>query len=235
MVAMMFGWDNAVLIFVAGIIVRALALAAIVAIIALPAVVVIVGWDVVAWALDAITGVRHIGRLRWRSDCYYTPDHLWLRPRAAGAVRVGVDGVAERLLPEVRSVSLAAPGTALHRNDPLGAVHCADGTVILRAPFDGTVTSVNAKLLRWPTLLHRDPYRLAWLADVQPVADGYESLPTDRRAEAWLAGEDRRLTASFERELGMMAADGGDLVEPAQRLLTHQQWDALRGEFMSAA
>jgi glycine cleavage system H lipoate-binding protein len=217
MVAMMFGWDNAVLIFVAGIIVRALALAAIVAIIALPAVVVIVGWDVVAWALDAITGVRHIGRLRWRSDCYYTPDHLWL------------------LLPEVRSVSLAAPGTALHRNDPLGAVHCADGTVILRAPFDGTVTSVNAKLLRWPTLLHRDPYRLAWLADVQPVADGYESLPTDRRAEAWLAGEDRRLTASFERELGMMAADGGDLVEPAQRLLTHQQWDTLRGEFMSAA
>ena len=41
-----------------------------------------------------------------------------------------------------------------------------------------------------------------------------------------------RLQLSFEAALGYAAADGGDLVGPAHRLLTAEQWDELTKEFL---
>ena len=47
------------------------------------------------------------------------PNHTWIEPRAAGTLAVGIDEVAERLLPSATAIELPLPGMAVHRGDPI--------------------------------------------------------------------------------------------------------------------
>jgi hypothetical protein len=82
-------------------------------------------------------------------------------------------------------------------------------------------------------LLHADPYRRAWLVEVRAADSSHESLPSGRRARAWLAREDARLTDFLEHQLGIAAADGGELMVPPHRLLSPAQWDAVMRGFLT--
>lgn len=114
----------------------------------------------------------------------------------------------------------------------MARIHCASGVVTLRAPVAGTVAPVNDRLERQPSILHADPYRRAWLVDLEPDERDYEDLPSGEEARRWLAIEDARLTDFFERQLGIAAADGGEVLLPPHALLTHEQWQAARTAFL---
>lgn len=221
-------------VFIVGLIVRALLAILVLAAIVVPIAAVLMAATWVMRAVDRLTGVQKIGHVRWRSGCYYTPGHLWLRARGERSVRIGVDDVAQRVLPEIAQVSLPAEGEALARGQVIGSITCADGTVVLRAPVSGTVAAVNHRLVKTPSLLHRDPYRRAWLVEMRPEGRDYQVLPTDDRAREWIAKEDRRLTEFLEHQLGVAAADGGELMVPPHRLLTPAQWQAVREGFLGA-
>ncbi len=219
-------------IFVAGLIVRALLALLVLAAIVVPIAAVLVAANWVMRAIDRAAGLQTIGHVRWRRGCYYTPGHLWVRARGEDTVRIGVDDVAQRVLPEIAQVALPARGEVLARGAVIGRITCADSTVVLRTPVAGTVAAVNHRLVSRPSLLHRDPYRRAWLVDVQPTARDYQALPSDERAREWIAKEDRRLTEFLEQQLGVAAADGGELMVPPHRLLTPSQWEAVREGFL---
>jgi glycine cleavage system H protein len=95
------------------------------------------------------------------------------------------------------------------------------------------VAAVNEAVREVPSLLHRDPYRRAWLVDVRPDGSDHTRLPSGRQARAWLAREDERLTRFLEHQLGIAAADGGDVMVPPHRLLSPEQWDAVRRGFLT--
>jgi glycine cleavage system H protein len=222
------------LVFIAGLAIRALVAVAVVAAIALPIAAVLLAWKGIQPLRDRASGLGHVGHLRWRRGNYYSPNHLWLRPRAAGTVRVGLDDVAQRVLPEIDVVTLPAAGTAVHKRDVIGLIRCFNGTVALQSPLAGVVTAVNEAVRRRPSLLHADPYRRAWLVDVRTQHDpAHESLPTGKHARAWLAREDERLTHFLEHQLGIAAADGGELMMPPHRLLSPAQWEALTRAFLT--
>jgi hypothetical protein len=69
---------------------------------------------------------------------------------------------------------------------------------------------------------------------MKPTGRDYQALPTDERAREWIAKEDRRLTEFLENQLGVAAADGGELMVPPHRLLTPSQWQAVREGFLGA-
>lgn len=219
-------------IFIAGLIVRALVAILVLAVIVVPIAAVLMAATWVMRGIDRATGVQKVGHVRWRRGCYYTPGHLWLRARGTDAVRIGVDDVAQRVLPEIAQVSLATEGESLARGQVIGSITCADGTVVLRTPVAGTVAAVNRRLMKTPSLLHRDPYRRAWLVEMRPAGRDYQVLPRDDRAREWIAKEDRRLTEFLEHQLGVAAADGGELMVPPHRLLTPSQWEAVREGFL---
>lgn len=220
-------------IFVAGLIVRALLAILVLATIVIPIAAVLLGWTWMRRGVDRATGVQRVGHVRWRRGCYYTPGHLWLRPRGEQGVRIGLDDVAQRVLPQIAQVSLPVAGEAVQRGQAIGSITCADATVVLRSPVTGTVAAINRRLLKAPSLLHRDPYRRAWLVEVTPSEREYQSLPTEERARQWIAREDQRLTEFLEQQLGIAAADGGELMVPPHRLLTPSQWDAVRKGFLA--
>jgi glycine cleavage system H lipoate-binding protein len=225
-------WLSGAVIFVLGLLVRALIAALILAAIVVPIAVALYAWEWLTRAADRASGLQRVGHVRWRRGLYYTPGHLWLQRRRDDNVRIGVDDVAQRVLPEIAAVTLPQEGAAVSKGDALGSIRCFDGTVVLRAPVTGIVQAVNRRLLRAPSLLHRDPYRRAWLVEMRPKDTKYQELPAGDRARTWLATEDQRLTEFLEHQLGVAAADGGELMVPPQRLLSPEQWDAVRKGFL---
>jgi glycine cleavage system H lipoate-binding protein len=224
---------QAVLVFVIGLVLRAAIAVAIIAAIALPIAGLLLAWRGAQRLGERASGLGQVGHIRWHRGNYYTPGHLWLRPRIGGRLRIGLDDVAQRVLPEVDEVTLPAPGTLLKKGDVLGLIRCLNGAVALRAPISGVVAAVNDAVREVPSLLHRDPYRRAWLVDVRPDGSDHTRLPSGRRARAWLAREDERLTGFLEHQLGIAAADGGEVMVPPHRLLSPEQWDTVRKGFLS--
>jgi glycine cleavage system H protein len=221
------------LVLLVGLTIRALIAVAIIAAVALPIAGVLLAWKGTQRLRERAAGLGRVGHLRWRRGNFYSPGHLWVRRRRAAIVRIGLDDVGQRVLPEIDVVTLPVTGTAVNKGDVLGLIRCFNGTVPLRAPVAGVIAAVNDAVCRTPSLLHADPYRRAWLVEMRTDGEEHLALPSGSRARAWLASEDERLTDFLEHQLGIAAADGGELMVPPHRLLTPAQWDAVVRGFLT--
>ncbi len=229
------GWIELVLLLAAGVLVRALLLAVVIGALAVPIVMLLYGWRGVRGLIDGAMGLRRVGHIRLRDGCYYTPAHLWVKPVDDRRVRIGLDDLAQRLLPDLAAVSLGAPGRHVGEGEPIGEVRCRDEWVTLKAPFAGTIARINGRVVAHPELVHEDPYRRAWLVDVAPDDERYASYRSGAQASAWLREEDRRLTEIVEHDLGIAAADGGELTLPASEVMDQARLHALRTKFLQQA
>jgi glycine cleavage system H protein len=221
-------------VIVIGLLARVLLAVLVFAAVAIPLAGLIYAWQGAASVADWLMGVRRLGRVLWRKGCYYTPGHLWLKPARAGLLRVGIDDVAQRVLPDVRAIHLPFEGAAVQAGQAMARVDCEGGAVTLLAPIAGTIRAINRRLARSPHLLHDDPYRRGWLVELTPDDARYEEFAGDGIAPRWLAAEDHRLARFFEHQLGIAAADGGDLILPPHQLLTSDQWEQVRRGFLDA-
>jgi len=197
---------------------------------------------VVFWAVRNIEGMRerahglaHVGRLMWRQGLLYASGHTWVSEEGPDVVKVGIDDLAQHVLPGLLHWRVAEAGATVYQGQVLAEAACASGRAYIASPIDGTVVSVNADLERHPALPNKDPYGRGWLAMIAPVQIDYERLRTGDVARQWFAREDTRLSAFFERELGVAAADGGEFIEPAPALLTPECWRDLTIEFLGTA
>jgi glycine cleavage system H lipoate-binding protein len=177
-------------------------------------------------------GLRRVAGLLFRPDVHYAPNHTWLRRREGGALEVGVDDLAERLLPSVTAVELASPGTVLARGETLAVLHGGGRAVTIPSPVAGTIAGVNAAALRDPALVKREGYGRGWLAIVTPADQSFVELPRGEAAEGWLRRESARWNRFVEERLGYSAADGGELIAPAPWLVGEESWKALTAEFL---
>jgi glycine cleavage system H lipoate-binding protein len=199
---------------------------------ALPALLLALAARALARARDR--SVRGPAGVAFRRDAWFAPNHTWLA-RDRGGLRVGLDDLAQRLLPSSTAVDLPRPGMVVHRGDPIALVHAGGRVVRVAAPVDGTVTRVNRRALRAPGLVKREPYGAGWLFALAPATEAYRDLPHDAGAAPWLAAEERRLARLVEGELGHAAADGGELVAPWPALLGEDGWRKVVFAFLHAA
>jgi glycine cleavage system H lipoate-binding protein len=222
-------------IFFAGFAVRLLVFVAIIALLSLPILLVLGGVEGLAklrrWAL----GVTRVGTMFWRPGIYYAPGHTWVEPATVRGVRVGLDDLAQRLLPAPIRFTLPSPGTRVARGEPVTTIGTDGQEARILSPVTGTVTAVNHRVERDPSLLHRDPYVRGWLFQVSPSDPSYLRLPREDKARRWFMDEATRLERTLERELGYAAADGGELLLPAHKLLASGQWRRIAEAFLGQA
>jgi glycine cleavage system H lipoate-binding protein len=192
---------------------------------ALPALLVALAWR----------ALRSAPRTALAHGAHLAPNHTWLAPWRRGAVAVGLDELAERILPSATSVELPRPGMVIHRGDPVVVIRAGKRAVRVGSPVDGTISAVNRRLGRSPGLVKEEPYGRGWLFAVAPADERWKELPGGLRGDAWLLAEKRRLSHFLEDELGVAAADGGELLAPAPALLGEKGWERLVTEFLSAA
>lgn len=199
-----------------------------VVVLGLPALLLALAWRAITDGQRARRGAR--GEIR------LAPGHTWLAPRGRrGALAVGLDDVAERILPSSTALELPTPGMEVHRGDPIAVIRAGRRAIRIGAPVDGTIVGVNGRIRRNPGLVKEDPYGRGWLFLVAPHDDAWKRLPSGASAEAWAASERRRLARFVEDELGLAAADGGELVAPAPALLGEDAWKRVVAAFLHAA
>ncbi len=178
-------------------------------------------------------GLSHVGGLRWRETASYAGSHTWLAD-ADGLARIGVDDLAGRLLGKVTGVVLPKPGTVLHRGDPAVEILSGQRRAVLPSPVGGTVTAINAHVADHPGAINRDPYVGGWLFALSGADLAGAALRRGDDARRWFADESARLTHAFEGELGLAAADGGELVGPAPALIADARWNHMVRQFLQA-
>jgi glycine cleavage system H lipoate-binding protein len=179
-------------------------------------------------------GMSRVAGLLWRDGVYYAPGHTWLQWKGEKAVRVGLDDLAQHVFSKITEVVLPQPGQLLALGQAGSVVRAGRRRALIPSPVAGRVVAINRRLLRNPTLLHNDPYAHGWLYAVEPTDAGYTRLPYGEAARKWFGGEAQRFSGFIEHELGMAAADGGELVAPGPTLLSDEQWRKMTKSFLQA-
>lgn len=208
-------------IFLAGLVARLVVLVLVVAAVAVPIVLAFELWLFASRLRERRTSL--VQGIPLDGALHYSPTHAWLSRRLR-SLRVGVDGLAARILHGAESVDLPSPGTRIEEGGLLALVKVAGRQAGILAPCSGTVVAVNRALARDPGLLERSPYHRGWLVALRPAGEGWRSLKTGDEARGWLASEEHRLGHLLESELGLLAADGGDLVIPPAASLSNASW-----------
>jgi len=219
-------------IFFAGMLVRLMLLALVLTIVTLPVLAVAIGWTELQAMRQYVAGVVSVGGLPWKAGLYYAPGHTWAK-RTWGTARVGLDGVAQRVISGACAVELPRPGMQVRMGEVVSRVTCGNKFAAIASPVDGVVTTANDALDRNPSALFRDPYREGWLFEVMPANFDYTHLLRGRSAQGWFRAEAARLRQFLERDLGLAAADGGELIVETPALLNDQQWAALTNSFLN--
>ncbi|ACG73103.1 glycine cleavage H-protein [Anaeromyxobacter sp. K] len=220
-------------VFTLGILARFGLFLAMVAVIVVPALIIALVVRGRAERRERALGIRDVDGVPFRPDLFYAPGHLWLHRRPGGrAVELGLDGIAQRLMPAVTAVDLARPGTRVARGETIATLHGGGRALEIPAPVDGTVVGVNVSVVRDPALVKRDGYGRGWLVALAPVDEAYASMPRAGAAESWMRREAQRWNHFVEHQLGFAAADGGTLVAPAPWLVGEEGWAALTQAFL---
>lgn len=188
-----------------------------------PAILIALAWRAIAARARAPNGTR--------PETHFAPGHTWVAPWRRETVLVGLDEVAERILPSATALELPARGMEVHKGDPIAVIRAGRRAIRIGAPVDGTVIAVNRRVRRNPGLVKEDPYGRGWLFALAPRDDGWKELPAGPAADLWVSSERRRLARFVEEELGLAAADGGTLLAPAPALLGEDAWRRLVAAF----
>jgi len=177
-------------------------------------------------------GLTMVDGLMWRAGVYFSEGHSWIQPREAGILRVGLDDLAQHVLSKVTDVLVPEPGRQLRVGDTAAVVRAGKRRAMIPAPVGGRVVAVNRRVVNTPSLLHNDPYSGGWLYAVEPDDAAYTRLPYGQESRPWFSREAVRLSQFLEHQLGMAAADGGELVAPGPSLLTEAQWEEMTESFL---
>lgn len=220
-------------IAVVGILLRFLVAVVLLSLIVAPLAAIFLAIERFGRLRERAQGLVREGTLLWQRGVFYAPSHTWLGKLADGSVRIGLDDIAQKVLPGARVLQMAPVGTVLRRGDALATLEVGGHRLPVAAPTGGRVVSINERVAREPKLLHSDPYRRGWLASVMPGTQEFEQWPTGEQARTWLRREDHRLNAFLETELGIAAADGGEWIVPPTTMMSDAQFDALRREFLA--
>ncbi|MGC4117667.1 MAG: hypothetical protein QM765_24540 [Myxococcales bacterium] len=163
--------------------------------------------------------------LAFDPELAYAPGHTWLR-QSGPRMRVGLDDLAVRLLPNVAAVTSAEAGKSVAAGEPLFVLKLGSVEVAIPSPINGKVTAANddgAKDLK-----------ANWLVEIEPANDAHKSLPRGEAAREWLTAEAGRLVNFAERELGLAAADGGEVSIHSVDSVPEEKWRALLKDFLKA-
>jgi glycine cleavage system H protein len=176
-------------------------------------------------------GYRSAGQLRFRGGLAYAPGHTWVKPEG-DFLQVGIDDLAQRILPWTVAVAMPREGQMVKEGEPVATLSCGDRQVQVAAPASGRIVAVNPEVMREPTLAKSENYGSGWLFAIEPANQEWKSLPFGETAREWLRAEGHRLERFYENQLGMAAADGGELIGSPDTLLSDAQWKELTRSFL---
>lgn len=219
--------------FLGGLVVRLGLLVLAVAALLLPVAVVLGTVRLVQAVRPRVRGLRRTGHVLYRPGARYAASHTWL-VREGGRLTVGLDGVAQQILPWALAVQLPRPGDVLAEGQVAAVVACGGLDARIAAPVGGRVVAVNAEVQRDPSLVKEDGYGRGWLFALEPSDARWSTLPGGERARAWMTDESERLDRFLEGRVGFAGRIARTGPGPVERPLAGAAWRDLTDAFLHA-
>jgi glycine cleavage system H lipoate-binding protein len=166
------------------------------------------------------------------------PSHSWVRLLGDGSLRVGIDDFLAEALGTVLAVSVPAEGTKVRRGEPLLTLQLPTHRLVVRAPIDGEVVTVNQKVVADPAAITQDPYGLGWVASLwtRDHKEAISPLHLGNGAAAFLMQEFQRLvdflTATGSPTAAPQLANGGLPLRGVVSALQQSDFDAFQRQFI---
>ena len=210
-------------------------------------IVVAVGLDVALMAyrrrrgaVTAAVAPRAMLEPRPPQGIFLDAAHSWVRITTEGTLRIGVDEFLIEALGEVEAIRVPGRGTRVKRGDPLITLRAAGRELVVPAPADGEVMTMNDRVFASPYLLARDPYGVGWVVGLW-TPDHQQAIRPLRIGAAgvgFLRAEMKRLV-DFLNGLSTpqavpVLADGGVPLHGAIRNIDQEGWDAFQNEFLTS-
>jgi glycine cleavage system H lipoate-binding protein len=221
-------------VFIVGLLARGGLVLAVLALLSLPLMLAAAAMRAAEALKRRQLGLREVAGLLFRPDLWYAPNHTWLARRRGGTLVVGLDDLALRLLPAVTRVAVPRSGTHVAKGEPIATLFAGGRALAIPSPVAGTIEGVNGAVLRDPGLVKRDGYGRGWLAAVAPADERYGELPRGDRAERFMRAESARWDRLLEEQLGLAAADGGQLMASPRAAAGEPGWQRLVAAFVGA-
>jgi glycine cleavage system H protein len=211
-------------------------------------IVIAVGLDVAVMAYRRRRGTapeavaaRAMLEPRPPQGVFLDPSHSWVRITTEGTLRVGIDEFLVEALGEVEAVRVPSRGTRVRRGDPLITLRMGGRELVVPAPANGEVMTMNDHLMSNPYLLARDPYGVGWVVGLW-TPDHQEAIRPLRigaSAAGFLRSEIKRLVDFLHGMTAMpnaapVLADGGLPMHGAVRSLDREGWQAFQDEFLTS-
>ena len=167
-------------------------------------------------------------------DHYFHDGHTWARIESGGAIRVGMDDFALKLLGIADGYELPLMGKELNPGKPSWGLKRRGKTADVLSPLGGVIVEVNPKVRENPSAANREPYGDGWLFLVRTpdVKDSMKPLMTDQQTMGWMKTEVTQLETMIEAVAGPLAADGGLLADDIYGNLPGLGWDQLTKTFL---
>ena len=126
-------------------------------------------------------------------DRSYGPGHCWVKERAPGCLRLGLDAFAASLLAPLVGVIFPTPGTRLAHGEAVCWLRVGTRPIPLPAPAGGYLERVNPNVRRDPALACLTPYDAGWLVEVKPENGAVPPRLVDAAGARQRAAADKRL------------------------------------------
>jgi glycine cleavage system H protein len=217
-------------VFVVGILARLGLVVGVIAALLTPVALVLGAIRIFQVVRPRLQGLRRTGHVLYKPGARYSAGHTWIE-RDGSRLRVGLDGVAQAILPWALGVRLPRPGDQLVEGQVAAVISCGGVEARIVAPLAGKVLAVNTALLLDPALVKNDGYHRGWLFEVEPADARWATLPSGEVAQRWMERESQRLDRFLEEH----AAPPGMLAAPAPaRAPQYTDWRDLTHTFLQA-
>ncbi len=137
----------------------------------------------------------------FRTDLYYSKDHIWVKVESDGNVKVGFDDVVAKGSHEIFMMKLLPPGTAAKAKGKIGIIESRKYTGPIVSPVEGTVVTVNPEVKRLgPIAIVDNSYDVGWLSVMKPsnLEADLKNLMTGDAALEWFKKEAEPLKDEME-------------------------------------
>ncbi|MDZ7290250.1 MAG: response regulator [candidate division KSB1 bacterium] len=100
---------------------------------------------------------------------FVSPEHTWLSIELNGAVKIGIDDFAQKIIGQIDEIVPPPKGKNVKRGDPLFSIKQNSRTLTFPSPVSGKVTSINTDCVEHVEILNVKLYEVCWICCIEPT------------------------------------------------------------------
>jgi glycine cleavage system H lipoate-binding protein len=169
---------------------------------------------------------------------FFHPGHTWAQIEETGAIKIGLDDFAQKILGSIDKIVLPELGEKVREGQPLFSIKQGNRTAPFISPVNGRIWAANTALK--PESMKKDPYESGWIVKIEPDSPGDDlgKLEIGTEAVGWMKREIKRFIEFYWGRmpappmLGQTAQDGGLPVGGILENADDVTWNCFINEFL---